>query len=97
MAPETAPTGEPDPVTVTAALRPVPKCKGCGSQNLVAFARAVVSAQYNDPLGVDLHGNVVFRSSYSGYGENETWRYECEDCGRRMRLKAPPVEAPDHG
>lgn len=68
----------------------VPKCRGCGSQNLRASSQATVHAQYGEPLGV-IDGDLHFAWSESGWGENERWRIECADCGRRMRTNLAPV------
>lgn len=73
-----------------ALLAPVPPCKGCDSINLVTVSKTTVYAEWSDPLGVDEFGRLIFASSYSGDAQNETWRTECLDCGRKVRNSMPP-------
>lgn len=78
------------PTVAEPSSEPVPKCKGCGSQNLRAEARAVVHAQYDEATHVQ-DGELHFAYSTSGFGEDERWRIYCGDCGRTMRTELAPV------
>lgn len=68
----------------------IPPCKGCGSTNLKAFSQATVCATYKNPTHVE-DGDLHFAESYAHKAEDERWRIECGDCGRRMRTNLAPV------
>jgi hypothetical protein len=74
------------------AKQPVPPCKGCGSTNLKAASRAIVTVGYEKPTHVE-DGSLYFSQSYAGRAENERWSIECADCGRGMRTDLAPANS----